>query len=102
MESSVTNILFEKIKNQLGNNDTYQEFLKCVNLYSTGVIGKQDLIKFSEGMIGGFPELFKGFKKIVSSSSSMLEEKFEKGKEAALKQSSKYGPSYRLLPKNVS
>lgn len=53
-------------------------------------------------MIGSYPELFKSFKKVVSSSSSSFDEKFtEKGKELALKQSSKYGPSYRLLPKNV-
>eukprot|EP01080_Neovahlkampfia_damariscottae_P009115 gene9115-1205_t len=98
LETHATAQLFESIKKQLNNDETYQEFLKCVNLFSNGVIGKQELIRLANDIIGQFTDSFKSFKKLVSTSSSAFEDKFEKSKESNFKQSSRFGPSYRSLP----
>lgn len=33
----------EKVKEKLGSSDDYQAFLKCLNIYSNGIIKKNDL-----------------------------------------------------------
>jgi paired amphipathic helix protein Sin3a len=70
LEGPATASLFENIKKQLNSEEVYQEFLKLVNLYSNGVIGKQELIKLVSEIIGDHTELVKAFKKLVSTSSS--------------------------------
>jgi paired amphipathic helix protein Sin3a len=70
LEGPATASLFENIKKQLNSEEVYQEFLKLVNMYSNGVIGKQELIKLVSEIIGDHTELVKAFKKLVSTSSS--------------------------------
>ena len=76
LDAPVTASLFENIKKQLANDETYQEFLKCVNMFSNGVIGKQELIRLANDIIGEFTDSFKSFKKLVSTSSSAFGKNF--------------------------
>jgi histone deacetylase complex regulatory component SIN3 len=36
-------VFFEKVKARLRNKDTYQDFLKCLNLFSQEIIGRTEL-----------------------------------------------------------
>ena len=36
-------VFFEKVKEKLGSSDDYQTFLKCLDIYSSGIIGRNDL-----------------------------------------------------------
>lgn len=36
-------MFFEKVKARLRNKDTYQDFLKCLNLFSQEIIGRTEL-----------------------------------------------------------
>ena len=36
-------IFFEKVKEKLGSSDDYQAFLKCLHIYSNGIIKRNDL-----------------------------------------------------------
>lgn len=36
-------VFFEKVKEKLENEDDYQAFLKCLNIYNQGIIKKNEL-----------------------------------------------------------
>ncbi|KAI5057749.1 hypothetical protein GOP47_0027764 [Adiantum capillus-veneris] len=59
-------LFFEKVKASLGNNETYQEFLRCLNLYNEQIISREDLLKLVGDLLGGFKHLFEGFNDVLS------------------------------------
>ena len=46
-----------QIKAKLRSRETYQDFLKCLNLYASEVITKSELINLVHDLIGRFPDL---------------------------------------------
>ncbi|KAH7289366.1 hypothetical protein KP509_31G072300 [Ceratopteris richardii] len=52
---------FEHVKSKLRSRETYQEFLKCLNLYSEEIITRKQLHSLVDGLLGKFPELVEGF-----------------------------------------
>jgi paired amphipathic helix protein Sin3a len=107
--------LFETIKSRLDSSD-YDEFLKCVDLYTANVVEKKELLQ----LCGFLPkDLMKEFKRMINDGSlnglethapfvnrtnTFTEERmmmYEGRREYAQKSNAnKYGPSYRILPRN--
>lgn len=46
-----------KVKNRLRNDESYADFLKCLNLYADDVLEKQDLVMLQEDIIGKHRDL---------------------------------------------
>lgn len=106
---------FYKVKQRLSNTQQYHDFLKCLNLFSQGIITRIELIVLVKDTIGKHKDLFDWFKNFIGFDESQLEflekEREEKEKpvpgatshaEIDFKTCKRYGPSYRALPKNVS
>lgn len=52
---------FDKVKARLRNRDAYQDFLKCLNLFTQDIISKPELVVLMHEMIGRYPELMGAF-----------------------------------------
>lgn len=94
---------FDRVKKFIGNKQTFNEFLKLCNLYSTDLIDRNVLVKRAAGFIGSNPELMSWFKRFMH-----IEDPEDKVIDLKPKQESgvvnlshcrSLGPSYRLLPK---
>lgn len=48
---------FEKVKAKLRSRDGYQDFLKCLNLYTQEVISKNELTSLVHDLIGRYSDL---------------------------------------------
>ncbi|KAF8390325.1 hypothetical protein HHK36_024850 [Tetracentron sinense] len=110
----------EKVKEKLHNSDDYQEFLKCLQIYSTETITRSELQSLVGDLLGKYPDLMDGFNEFlvrcektdgllagVTSKShkvplfSNKEKYMEKPiQELDLSNCQRCTPSYRLLPKN--
>ncbi|KAI8528426.1 hypothetical protein RHMOL_Rhmol12G0147900 [Rhododendron molle] len=51
----------EKVKERLNNSNVYQEFLKCLNIFSKEIIGRSQLQNMVKGLLGRYPDLMEGF-----------------------------------------
>lgn len=51
----------EKVKERLRNSDTYQEFLKCLHIYSKEIISRSELQTLVGDILGKYPDLMVGF-----------------------------------------
>ncbi|KAJ8439477.1 hypothetical protein Cgig2_006994 [Carnegiea gigantea] len=51
----------EKVKERLHNPDDYQEFLKCLHIYSREIITRQELQVLVRDILGKYPDLMDGF-----------------------------------------
>ncbi|KAL9246447.1 hypothetical protein vseg_019981 [Gypsophila vaccaria] len=51
----------EKVKERLHNPDDYQEFLKCLHIYSREIITKQELQSLVRDVLGKYPDLMEAF-----------------------------------------
>ncbi|KAJ4960471.1 hypothetical protein NE237_020381 [Protea cynaroides] len=51
----------EKVKEKLRNADDYQEFLKCLHIYSTEIITRSELQSLMSDLLGKYPDLMDGF-----------------------------------------
>ncbi|EPS59274.1 hypothetical protein M569_15534, partial [Genlisea aurea] len=51
----------EKVKERLHSADDYQAFLKCLHLYSTEIINRQELQGLVGTLFGKYPDLLDGF-----------------------------------------
>ncbi|CAH9088055.1 unnamed protein product [Cuscuta epithymum] len=51
----------EKVKERLHSSASYQEFLKCLHLYSTEIITRADLHRLINDILGSYPDLMEGF-----------------------------------------
>lgn len=94
---------FDRVKKYIGNKQTFNEFLKLCNLYSTDLIDRHVLVKRAAGYIGSNPELmawFKRFMHVDEPEDKIIEPKprVEPG-IVNLSHCRSLGPSYRLLPK---
>ncbi|KAF3916821.1 hypothetical protein ABW20_dc0109105 [Dactylellina cionopaga] len=93
---------FDRVRKYIGNKQTYNEFLKILNLFSQDLMDKSLLISTLESFLGSNPELFNWIKRFLG-----VSEKTEDAVQNTLKKSQKVrlnvcralGPSYRLLPK---
>ncbi|OJJ98247.1 hypothetical protein ASPACDRAFT_79806 [Aspergillus aculeatus ATCC 16872] len=94
---------FDRVKKYIGNKQTFSEFLKLCNLYSTDLIDRHVLVKRAANYIGANPELMAWFKRFMH-----VDEPEDKVVDVKAKQEPgvvnlshcrSLGPSYRLLPK---
>jgi paired amphipathic helix protein Sin3a len=92
---------FDKVKKFIGSKQTYNEFLKIINLFSQKIIDKNVLVERVDGFLGSNKELMDWFKRFVQYEGKPLhiENITYKKHNLELSLCRSYGPSYRLLPK---
>lgn len=92
---------FDKVKKAIGSKQSYNEFLKIVNLFNQELIDKDTLIERVEGFIGSHLDLFDWFKTFVGFEDKPyhIENITHKKHQLDLLLCKPYGPSYRKLPK---
>ncbi|XP_058115500.1 paired amphipathic helix protein Sin3-like 4 isoform X2 [Magnolia sinica] len=56
----------EKVKERLRNPDTYQEFLKCLHIYSKEIISRSELQTLMGDILGKYPDLMDGFNEFLA------------------------------------
>ncbi|XP_062111773.1 paired amphipathic helix protein Sin3-like 4 isoform X2 [Humulus lupulus] len=56
----------EKVKEKLRNADDYQEFLKCLHIYSKEIITRSELQSLVGDLLGKYPDLMDGFNEFLS------------------------------------
>lgn len=57
---------FEKVKAKLRSREGYQDFLKCLNLYTQEVISKSELTSLVHDLIGRYSDLAVGFNEFLA------------------------------------
>ncbi|XP_048318177.1 paired amphipathic helix protein Sin3-like 4 isoform X1 [Ziziphus jujuba] len=57
----------EKVKEKLRNPDDYQEFLKCLHIYSKEIITRAELQSLVGDLLGRYPDLMDGFNEFLAS-----------------------------------
>lgn len=95
-------VFFDRVKKFLANKQTFNEFLKLLNLYSQDLIDKTTLMHKAYGFIGGNVELTSWFKNFIQyEGRDEVIENMPKlpGEKVVLSNCRGLGPSYRLLPK---
>lgn len=92
---------FDKVKKAIGSKQSYNEFLKIINLFNQDLIDKEILIERTEGFIGSHSDLFDWFKSFVGYEDKPyhIENITFKKHQLDLLLCKPYGPSYRKLPK---
>ncbi|XP_004517035.1 paired amphipathic helix protein Sin3-like 4 isoform X2 [Cicer arietinum] len=55
----------DKVKEKLRNPDDYQEFLKCLHIYSREIITRQELQSLVGDLLGKYPDLMEGFNEFL-------------------------------------
>lgn len=95
-------LFFDKAKRFISNKQTYNEFLKVLNLFTQRIIDKDLLVERVEGFLGGNRELMNWFKGFVRYEGKPLHIENIPYKKHLLELSlcRSYGRSYRLLPKS--
>ncbi|GMI68431.1 SIN3-like 2 [Hibiscus trionum] len=58
-------IFCEKVKERLCSSDDYQAFLKCLNIYSNGIIKRSDLQNLVTDLLGKHPDLMVEFNQFL-------------------------------------
>jgi paired amphipathic helix protein Sin3a len=94
---------FDRVKKFIGNKQTYNEFLKLLNLFSQGLIGKDMLVEKVHNFIGGNRELMDWFKRFVGweGRDETVDNMPKSLNKVRLSVCRGLGPSYRLLPRLV-
>lgn len=93
---------FDKVKKAIGNKQTYNEFLKFLNLYSQDIIDKDTLVERVDSFLGDtHQDLLNWFKQFVGwqPKTQHIEDITFKKHQLELSLCKAYGPSYRQLPK---
>ncbi|KAF2614374.1 hypothetical protein F2Q70_00007440 [Brassica cretica] len=54
-------VFCEKVKERLCSQDDYQTFLKCLNIFSNGIIHRKELQNLVSDLLGKFPDLMDEF-----------------------------------------
>lgn len=93
---------FDKVKRAIGNKQTYNEFLKILNLYSQDIIDKVTLVERVDSFLGdNHADLLNWFKQFVGfeEETQHIEDITFKKHQLELSLCKAYGPSYRQLPK---
>ncbi|KAE9597058.1 putative transcription regulator Others family [Lupinus albus] len=55
----------DRVKDTLQNPDDYQEFLKCLHIYSKEIITRHELQSLVGDLLGNFPDLMEGFNEFL-------------------------------------
>ncbi|XP_028778645.1 paired amphipathic helix protein Sin3-like 2 isoform X2 [Neltuma alba] len=55
----------EKVKEKLGSSDDYQAFLKCLHIFSNGIIKRNDLQNLVTDLLGKYPDLMDEFNEFL-------------------------------------
>jgi paired amphipathic helix protein Sin3a len=94
---------FDRVKKFIGNKQTYNEFLKLLNLFSQGLIDKAILVEKVHNFVGGNRELMDWFKRFVKwdAREDRIDNNPKLLNKVRLNVCRALGPSYRLLPKQV-
>lgn len=95
---------FDRVKKFIGNKQTYNEFLKLLNLFSHDLIGKDMLVNKVSNFISGNKELMDWFKRFVGwdgKGDDVIDNVPSTLSKVRLSVCRGLGPSYRLLPKLV-
>ncbi|TYH99630.1 hypothetical protein ES332_A11G079500v1 [Gossypium tomentosum] len=58
-------IFCERVKERLCSSDDYQAFLKCLNIYSNGIIKRNDLQNLVTDLLGKHPDLMNEFNQFL-------------------------------------
>ncbi|GMI67047.1 SIN3-like 2 [Hibiscus trionum] len=58
-------VFCEKVKERLCSSDDYQAFLKCLNIYSNGIIRRNDLQNLVTDLLGKHPDLMNEFNQFL-------------------------------------
>lgn len=103
MASTEELAFFDRVKKFIGNKQTYNEFLKLLNLFSQDLIGKDMLVDKVQNFIGGNKELMDWFKRFVGweGRDEVVDNIPRSLNKVRLSVCRGLGPSYRLLPKLV-
>lgn len=103
MASTEELAFFDRVKKFIGNKQTYNEFLKLLNLFSQDLIGKDMLVDKVQNFIGGNKELMDWFKRFVGweGRDEVVDNVPRSLNKVRLSVCRGLGPSYRLLPKLV-
>ncbi|KAF5726781.1 paired amphipathic helix protein Sin3-like 4-like isoform X3 [Tripterygium wilfordii] len=56
----------EKVKEKLHNPDDYQEFLRCLHLYTREIITRSELQSLVSDLLGRYPDLMDGFNEFLA------------------------------------
>jgi paired amphipathic helix protein Sin3a len=100
---------FDKVRKALRNQETYENFLRCLNLFNQEIVSRSELVTIVTPFLGKFPDLFVWFKQFLghkeSGSSDMtMPTNKERGSELAAEidfaSCKRCGASYRALPKS--
>ena len=62
---------FERVKSRLRSKEAYQDFLKCLNIFSQEIISKMELQGLVYDIIGKYSDLVQGFNDFLSRCESM-------------------------------
>lgn len=94
---------FEKVKRALKSKHVFENFLRCLNLYSHEIIDREELVKLVEGFLGKFEDLMLWFKTFVGyRDRSVRDERKvvaqEQQPELDLRTCKQLDKSYRALP----
>ncbi|CUS11063.1 unnamed protein product [Tuber aestivum] len=93
---------FDRVKKFIGNKQTYNEFLKLLNLFSHDLIAKDMLVDKVSNFISGNKELMDWFKRFVGydgKADDLIDNAPSTVNKVRLNLCRGLGPSYRLLPK---
>ncbi|KAF9430605.1 Transcriptional regulatory protein sin3 [Podila epigama] len=93
---------FDKVKKALGNRQTYNEFLKLLNLFSQDILDRKLLVEKVETFLAPHKDLMEWFKAFVGwdGKDEIIENVAAPRHKVDLSTCRRYGESYRLLPKN--
>src|SRR5579859_4066298 len=93
---------FEKLKKNMNNKATYNEFLKLINMYTNDIIDKNTLVQRIEPFLVNYADQLTWFKSFVkyTGQDETIENIPAPKARVDLNHCKKYGPSYRQLPKS--
>ncbi|CAG8538127.1 9245_t:CDS:10 [Acaulospora colombiana] len=92
---------FEKVKRHISNKQSYNEFLKLLNLYSQQILDGKDLLKLMAPFLGGSnSELYAWLKQFLklNERDEIVQNKANSRPRVDLEGCISHGPSYRKLP----
>jgi paired amphipathic helix protein Sin3a len=93
---------FEKLKKNMNNKATYNEFLKLINMYTHDIIDRNTLVLRVEPFLSSVPDQLNYFKALVkyTGQDETIDNIPVAKPRVDLNHCKKSGPSYRQLPKS--
>jgi paired amphipathic helix protein Sin3a len=87
---------FQAVKEKLGNNLLFHEFLRSIDLLGQDMISKEELVALVKELLIDHKDLFKSFKKFIGYKSEKKEEEEEETEEATSTKESKNSVTYEV------